>query len=110
LPYVDNGGTSRFFIDKEARSSVMQVTEMYHHQVDWSQFPFGLTDWANEVSLKADKDRTPEQREQFKQQVIKTIEADRLMMDGARGEPLHCGSLSELYDTLGWPAGHWTSL
>jgi hypothetical protein len=32
------------------------------------------------VSLKADKDRTPEQHEQFKQEVIREAEADRLMM------------------------------
>jgi hypothetical protein len=58
----------------------MQVTEMYYENIDFRQFPFGLADWTNEVSLKADKGRTPEQREQFKQQVIKEVETDRLMM------------------------------
>jgi hypothetical protein len=58
----------------------MQVTEIYYDDIDFRQFPFGLADWANEVSLKADRQRTPEQREQFKQQVMREIEADRLMM------------------------------
>jgi hypothetical protein len=38
-----------------------------------------MSNWANEMTLKADKGRTSEQRAQFKQQVIQTIEADRLM-------------------------------
>lgn len=58
----------------------MLITEIYYDQIDWGQFPYGMADWANEISLKADKDRTPEQREQFKQQVVKDIEADRLMV------------------------------
>ncbi len=58
----------------------MLITEIYYDQIDWTQFPYGLADWANEISLKADKGRSPEQREAFKQQVVESIEADRLMM------------------------------
>lgn len=58
----------------------MHVMEIYYDHIDWGQFPFGLTDFANDISLKADKNRTPEQREQFKQEVTHALESDRLMM------------------------------
>ena len=58
----------------------MRVTEIYYDHIDWRQFPFGLADLANDIALKADKNRTAEQREQFKQQMVKDIKADRLMM------------------------------
>jgi hypothetical protein len=65
---------------KETKEWRMHVTEIYYENIDWRQFPFGLADWASEIALKADKDRTPEERERFKQQVVKDSEADRLMM------------------------------
>lgn len=58
----------------------MQVTEIHYEDIDWRQFPYGLADMANDLALKVDKNRSPEQREQFKQQVLQQIEADRLMM------------------------------
>lgn len=58
----------------------MHVLEIHYEDIDWHQFPDGLADMANDVALKADKNRTPEQREHFKQQVLKRIEADRLLM------------------------------
>lgn len=58
----------------------MEIIEIYYEDVNFRQFPFGLADWGHEISLKADKGRTTEEREQFKQQVLKDIEADRLMM------------------------------
>lgn len=58
----------------------MHVLEIYHDMIDWRQFPSGLRDFANDIALKADKDRTPAQREQFKQEIIHRVEADRLMM------------------------------
>ncbi len=57
----------------------MQVVEIHYEDIDWRQFPFGLADIANDIALKADKNRTEEQREQFKQQVLQQIKADRLM-------------------------------
>src|SRR5579859_1081394 len=58
----------------------MHVTEIYYDTIDWRQFPFGLTDWTYDCALKADKDRTPQQREQFKQEVMRALQADRLMV------------------------------
>jgi hypothetical protein len=57
----------------------MLVTEIYYNDIDWRQSPYGLADMANDIALKADKNRTPEQREQFKKQVLQQVEADRLM-------------------------------
>lgn len=58
----------------------MHVTEIHYEDIDWHQFSFELADWASDISLKAEKHCSPEQREQFKQQVVKDVEADRLMM------------------------------
>lgn len=58
----------------------MHVTEIHYEDIDWHQFSFELADWASDISLKAEKHCSPEQREQFKQQIVKDVEADRLMM------------------------------
>ncbi|HEU5379822.1 MAG TPA: hypothetical protein VFV38_30740 [Ktedonobacteraceae bacterium] len=52
----------------------MRIIEVYYDQIDWGLFPHRFANWANEASLKADKNRTPEQREQFKQQVVQDLE------------------------------------
>lgn len=58
----------------------MHVLEIHYEDIDWHQFPHGLADMANDIALKADKNSTAEQREHFKQQALKRIEADRLLM------------------------------
>lgn len=58
----------------------MHVLEIHYEDIDWHQFPHGLVDMANDITLKADKNSTAEQREHFKQQALKRIEADRLLM------------------------------
>jgi hypothetical protein len=56
----------------------MRIIEIRAEDLDPRDFPFGL-DWCTEIGLSARKHLTGEQWEQFKQDLVKSMEGDRLM-------------------------------